>query len=886
MWQTRFLCLVAVSVAVLVGLSVCGYSEILFPADGDPVVGITTILVDLGLAPNTTGVPLPPCTLAEAVAVNCNGCIQIPGTEDDCPDFICTATKHEGAGYWSTSLELRYRPVDEAAWRTIAIIPEGTRWSCIACCKPGEPCGPYKFDYCRLYHPEPVPALWNTHNTRNGDYFLQLTNAPDYTHAHTIRVSVRNPLVLSCPPPTTLDCHDQVDPSRTGYPSVISGGPSDFTYEDSLPSQHYGVLERTWKATERDTGVTGYCVQRMTILPVGLLVTPPPDVVVDFSAWENPCDALHPSPSAAGEPSPHFFCGRRMSFHYTDIPVMEADGLRIERTWTGCTGFGDCASATQIVTVGLEWEQCDVLANLVREMSYAVCPEEEVFLPCDSTASVWESGGPYLSSMPLLHLQGSYIDTVFTDSCGDRLILREWGGTESHLYGPCNQTIHLSRPEPQILCPEDVVLSACPQDVPELAESETAMLVPDCPWPVELTHQDVWVNPASTAGGTPVLERHWIATTDCGLESRSVQQIAWEPPAPLYRCSPSARPQTLAHGPVKMGHWELQFQICPSSLHTDENFQIETIVANVHSESSGEREEFTLRVLIDGVEVASNSDSVYSLHDEASPSGVHMYFGQTIGEPGCHEIVLVLETASDAHQYRGAVVVTDRVSSSTVSPPERELEEPAFDRRVVRYYDGGLPHLLLEAVDNYVVGLADWISIPADMYPDARSLVLFSDPAGGGHVFMCSSALARTSGTGLYFFEGDVTVLDSFGVGNVVGLLGKVGSVAGLEEVQDGIYLLLAAKDYVRLLTMDGTEAHRIPAVHVFRVPELLAEPEQMLESSVWPSDLAFEIPSPHVTITKLQNRLVLFLGQQEVWSREGGASGRAEGYSGIVMLP
>jgi len=884
--RARVLCAVSVCVVVLFGLSVRVCSEILFPADGDAVMGIATILVDLRLSPNPPGVPRPPCTRAEATAYDCDGCFHLP-TGDDCSDFYCIATEHEGAKYWSTSLELRYRPVDEATWRTLAIIPEGTSRSCRRCCKKGGSCGIYKQVFWRLYHPEDIVAAWNTHNLKNGDYFLQLTNAPDYTHAHTIRVTVRNPLVLSCPPPITLDCSNLeilLDPEETGYPSVIFGGPSDFTYEDSLPPTYYGVLERTWTAVERGTGVKGHCVQRMTIVPVGLLVTPPSDIVVDFSAWEDPCDALHPSPSAAGEPRPHFFCGRRMNFHYTDIPVMEVDGLKIERTWTGCTSFGDCASATQVITVGLEWNLCDKLNALVSEMSYAVCPEEEVFLPCDVVASVEESGGPYLSSMPFFYLKGSYVDTVFTDSCGDRMILREWGGTESCLYGPCNQTIHFSRPKPQITCPEDIVLSACPQRVPEPTESGSALLVSDCPWPVELAHQDVWVSPDSTAGGAPVLERLWTARTECGMASSCVQRISWVPSAPLYRCNSDAESQTLAHGPVEVGQWQLQFQICPTSVRAGESFHIEAVVTNMNSEPSGRREEFTLRVLVDGVEVTSHRDSVYSTYDEASPSGARMRFGESIGEPGCHEVALVLETPSDRYEYRGAMVVTDRASASAVTPPESDLEEPVFDRKVVRYYDGGLASLFVEAVDGYVAGLENWISIPVEMYPDTRSLTVFSDPTGGGHIFMCSAALARTAGTGPFFFEGDMTVLDSFGVGSVVGLLGKVGGVAGLEELQDGIYLLLAAKDCVRLLTMDGTEAYRMPAVHVFRVPQLLAEPEQMIELSEWPADLLFEIPFPQVTISTLENRLVLFLGQQEVPYSEGEES--TEGYSGIVMLP
>ena len=150
------------------------------------------------------------------------------------------------------------------------------------------------------------------------------------------------------PPDVTVDSFDDIDPSVTGEPSLVSScnQPATITFTDAPPSGNCPqVIVRTWRAADPCSGVSTV-TQRLSLFDtVPPVIVAPPDTEVD-------CVGTDPAnPAITGVPTTTDNTPGAVTVTFTDELHGTGCPRIITRTWVAQDACGNQSRAEQIIRV-------------------------------------------------------------------------------------------------------------------------------------------------------------------------------------------------------------------------------------------------------------------------------------------------------------------------------------------------------------------------------------------------------------------------------------------------------------------------------------------------------------------------------------------------------
>ncbi len=311
---------------------------------------------------------------------------------------------------------------------------------------------------------------------------------------------------IICPTDLTIDCDASLDPSNTGNPTGNDNCDLDliFSFQDKLTevSECESYITRTWIA-EDNCGISTTCEQIITLIDMTPpIISCPDDTIVE-------CDAPH-EPSITGNPSIIDNCDTLLTTTYNDeISFPNECETIVTRTWTTSD---DCANESSCV---------QTITKLDTTLPTVLCPQD-ITIECTDSTNVANTGEPFAFDNCDAQLDISFDDVITNPSDCETIVERTWKAVDNcGNEGDCVQKITLTdSTEPEIICPEDVVVECNTTYDPSVTGS--AMGADNCDLDLVITFEDE-AQPFNDC--ETVINRTWTATDNCGNVLNCIQQI-------------------------------------------------------------------------------------------------------------------------------------------------------------------------------------------------------------------------------------------------------------------------------------------------------------------------------------------------------------------------
>ena len=318
------------------------------------------------------------------------------------------------------------------------------------------------------------PTMALTSNFNSGTAFPEGTTAVVYSVSDncgnvttaSFNVTIQcegcaNPPVITCPANFTACITGPTDTALTGFASALPGGGCSadptITFVDNQistgPCAGAQLIERTWTATDPESGLASSCIQTIEINDTTApdILNLPSDITV--SNVGDKCSAV----ATWIEPGVTDNCGlATISTTAINGGVYE-EGITTV-TYIAVDNCGNQSTGTFTITVICEF--CDDAPLITCPADYTDCPGSGIPTPSTSGIATGVAGGPFCND-PVI----TFTDNVIsTGPCADsQIIERTWLATDPGYptqFTSCVQTISLVDNTPPSLanCPINLII--------------------------------------------------------------------------------------------------------------------------------------------------------------------------------------------------------------------------------------------------------------------------------------------------------------------------------------------------------------------------------------------------------------------------------------------
>lgn len=231
---------------------------------------------------------------------------------------------------------------------------------------------------------------------------------------------------ITCPKDATVECGDSTEPASTGTATGSSNcGDVTITHEDSAHVAACGntySFTRTWKATDKLSGNSTTCEQKITVKD-----TTPPSI----STPPGPSSVECPGTPVFSTPTASDTCGSARVFEDSDVKTPGCGNTYSEtKTWHAEDDCGN-KSAPVSQTISVVDTTAPTIGNPGADATI-FCPSTPTFTPPTAsdtcgTAQVFQAGA----------------DVVTTSSCSTKTVKRSWYAKDAcgNQSGTVSQTI-------------------------------------------------------------------------------------------------------------------------------------------------------------------------------------------------------------------------------------------------------------------------------------------------------------------------------------------------------------------------------------------------------------------------------------------------------------